>query len=114
MNDVFRVPVAGGTPMPVTNERYTNEFFSAAAPDGRATAFSARGTSSAQWWRNGHSHLDQSEIWLATEGAPAATRYRRIVERGAKALWPMWSADGKGSVLYVRSRWSREHLARRD
>jgi tricorn protease len=109
MNDVFRVPVAGGTPMPVTNERYTNEFFSAAAPDGRAIAFSARGTSSAQWWRNGHSHLDQSEIWLATEGAPAATRYRRIVERGAKALWPMWSADAKG-VFYMSDRGGAENI----
>ena len=26
MNDVFRVSIDGGTPMPVTNERYTNEF----------------------------------------------------------------------------------------
>ncbi len=109
MNDVFRVPVGGGTPMPVTNERYTNEFFSAAAPDGRTIAFSARGTSSAQWWRNGHSHLDQSEIWLSTEGAPATARYKRIVERGAKALWPMWSADGKG-LFYMSDRGGAENI----
>src|SRR5688500_2062758 len=35
MNDVFRVSIDGGTPMPVTSERYTNEFFSAMSPDGR-------------------------------------------------------------------------------
>ena len=101
MNDVFRISAAGGTPMPVTAERYTNEFFSAPAPDGRAVAFSARGTASGQWWRNGHSHLDQSEIWLSSEGAPPASRYKRVVERGAKALWPMWSADG--ATLYFMS-----------
>ncbi len=111
MNDVFRVPVSGGTPMPVTSELYTNEFFSATAPDGRAIAFSARGTSSAQWWRNGHSHLDQSEIWLATAGAPAASRYRRMVDRGAKALWPMWSADGQ-ALFFMSDRDGAENLWR--
>ena len=73
MNDVFRVSVDGGTPMPVTNERYTNEFFSAASPDGATVAFSARGIASGQWWRNGHSHIDESEIWTRSS-APAPTR----------------------------------------
>ncbi len=109
MNDVFRVPVAGGTPMPVTNERYTNEFFSASAPDGRSIAFSARGNASGQWWRNGHSHLDQSEIWVAAEGVPPASRYKRVVERGAKALWPMWAADGKG-LFYMSDRGGAENI----
>ena len=109
MNDVFRVPAGGGTPMPVTNERYTNEFFSAAAPDGRAVAFSARGTASGQWWRNGHSHLDESEIWMMTEAAPAASRYKRVVDRGAKALWPMWSADGK-ALFFMSDRNGAENI----
>ena len=34
MNDVFRVSADGGTPMEVTADRYTNEYFSSAAPDG--------------------------------------------------------------------------------
>ncbi|HWI18074.1 MAG TPA: hypothetical protein VNT81_10020, partial [Vicinamibacterales bacterium] len=109
MNDVFRVPVDGGTPMAVTSERYTNEFFGALSPDGRMLAFSARGNASGQWWRNGHSHLDQSEIWTAVEGAPAASRYRRVVDRGAKALWPMWAADGK-SLFYMSDRSGSENL----
>jgi tricorn protease len=104
MNDVFRVPVDGGTPMPVTNERYTNEFHGAVSPDGRTTAFSARGIASQQWWRNGHSHIDQSEIWTLTNG-----RYTRSVERGAKALWPMWSGDGQ-SLFFMSDRGGAENI----
>ena len=109
MNDVFRVSIDGGTPMPITSERYTNEFHGAMSPDGRTLAFSARGTASGQWWRNGHSHIDQSEIWLASEGAPPASRYQRVVARGAKALWPMWAADGK-SLFYMSDRSGSENL----
>jgi Tol biopolymer transport system component len=96
MNDVFRVSVGGGTPMPVTNERYTSEFFSAPGPDPATVAFSARGNAAGQWWRNGHSHLDESEIWTRV-----GTTYRRIVGRGAKSIWPMWASDGRG--LYFMS-----------
>ena len=41
MNDVYRVAADGGTPMPVSADRYANEFFSAASPDGRTLAMSA-------------------------------------------------------------------------
>ena len=37
MNDVFRVSADGGTPMEVAADRYTNEYFSSAAPDGAAS-----------------------------------------------------------------------------
>jgi tricorn protease len=105
MNDVFRVSADGGTPMPVTNERYTNEFFSAASPDGSTLAFSARGIASGQWWRNGHSHIDESEIWTrANTGA-----YTRVVDRGAKALWPMWAGDGK-SLYFMSDRSGTENI----
>ena len=26
---------------------------------------------SRQWWRHGHSHLDESEIWIRKDGSPA-------------------------------------------
>lgn len=104
MNDVWRVAVDGGTPMPVTNERYTNEFHGAMSPDGRTVAFSARGIASQQWWRNGHSHIDESEIWTLSEG-----RYTRLVERGAKALWPMWAADGR-AVFFMSDRGGAENI----
>src|SRR5581483_7480775 len=64
MNDVFRVSVEGGTPMQVSADRYVNEYFAAPSPDGKAVAITARANVSSQWWRKGHSHLDESEIWL--------------------------------------------------
>jgi len=39
MQDVFRISVDGGTPMPVSADRYTAEYFSAPSPDGKAMAF---------------------------------------------------------------------------
>ena len=106
MNDVLRVPASGGTPMPVTSERYTNEFFSAASPDGRSVAFSARGNAIQQWWRNGHSHLDESEIWTTSNAG-----YQRVIDRGAKALWPMWSGDGN-ALFFMSDRSGSENIWR--
>ncbi|HVD92863.1 MAG TPA: hypothetical protein VNC21_11295, partial [Vicinamibacterales bacterium] len=70
MNDVYRVAADGGTPMIVSGDRYANEFFSAVSPDGKTLAMSARGNASGQWWRHGHSHLDEAEIWLRDLTAP--------------------------------------------
>ena len=111
MADIYRVAAAGGTPMPVSADRYTSEYFAAPAPDGKTLAFAARGIGNRQWWRNGHSHLDQSEIWLLTDdgagGAPAGGAARREValadvERGRHR-----------AVLHVRPRRHGEHLDRR-
>ena len=95
LNDVFRVSVAGGTPMQVSADRYTNEFFSAPSPDGKTIAFSARSIASGQWWRKGRSHIDEAEVWLlrSFDNGPAA--YERVTrDGGAKEMWPMWSAEG--------------------
>ncbi len=99
MNDIYRVSPDGGTPMPVSADRYASEYWAAPAPDGRSLAFTARGVTSGQWWRKGHSHLDESEIWLVRDGAQP--RYERVTESGAKSAWPMWSADGR--TLYFMS-----------
>jgi Tol biopolymer transport system component/C-terminal processing protease CtpA/Prc len=107
MNDVFRVPAAGGTPMPIARERYVNEFGAAASPDGRRLAIVARGVASNQWWRKGSSHLDQSELWLVNVDGPPA--YLRITAPGARQEWPMWSADGR-SVYYVSDRGGAENI----
>ncbi len=104
MRDVFVVSAGGGTPMPVVSERYTNEYFAATSPDGNTLAINARGISSSQWWRNGHSHIDESEIWLRSDGA-----WRMLVGRGATSLWPMWSADGS-TVYYMSDRSGTENL----
>jgi Tol biopolymer transport system component/C-terminal processing protease CtpA/Prc len=96
MNDVWRVGADGGTPMPVASDRYTNEFWSAPSPDGQALAITARGTVTGQWWRRGHSHLDESEIWLVRDFD--RPRYEAVTTGGAKDAWPMWGPDG--STLY--------------
>jgi tricorn protease len=107
MNDLFRVPADGGTPMPVSAERYVNEFFAAPAPDGTRVAFVARGNASAQWWRNGRSHLDESELWLL--GGGESPSYVRVMPKGAKQLWPMWSPDGR-RLYFVSDRDGHENL----
>ena len=107
MNDLFRVRAAGGTPMPVSADRYTAEFFGAPSPDGTRVAFSARGMGGGQWWRNGRSHIDESELWLLHDGP--TPRYEQLTKRGAKQLWPMWSADGK-SLYYVSDRSGTQNI----
>ena len=67
-------------------------------------AMNARGISTSQWWRNGHSHIDESEIWVMRGDS-----YWRIVDRGATSLWPMWSADGE-TVFHMSDRSGVENL----
>jgi Tol biopolymer transport system component/C-terminal processing protease CtpA/Prc len=107
MNDLFRVRVDGGTPMTVSADRYTSEFFGTPAPDGQRIAFSARGNSAGQWWRKGHSHLDESELWLLHDGA--TPRYEKLTDRGAKQMWPMWMPDGK-TIYFVSDRSGAQNI----
>lgn len=106
MRDIYRVKATGGTPMLVSDNRYTAEFFAAPAPDNKTLAFAARGVGAAQWWRNGRSHLDESEIWLLDE---STKKYTQLTQRGAKQLWPMWSANGK-TLYYVSDRNGEDNI----
>lgn len=107
MNDIFRVSAHGGTPMLVSADRYTTEYFSAPSADGRTIALSGHGLGSGQWWRKGHSHIDESEIWLLHPGATPS--YERISEGDAKEMWPMWHKDGR-SLYYVSDRSGAENI----
>ena len=107
MNDVFRVSADGGTPLEVSADRYTSEYLSAPSPDGHGLAFTARGVALTQWWRKGHSHLDECEIWVRREATPAT--YERLTEGGAKEMWPMWGADGR-DMFYVSDRSGAQNL----
>jgi len=111
MNDIFRIDIAGGTAMPVTSESYFSEFFGASSPDGSQLAFSARGVGAGQWWRHGHSHLDESEIWVRGLGASARADYTQVTAPGAKALWPMWSGDGQ-TIFFMADRNGAENIWR--
>ncbi len=103
MNDVFRVRPEGGTPQEVSADRYVNESFATPSPDGRALAVTAHGHPTS-WWRHGHAHIDEMEIWIERDGA-----YRRVSEGGAKELWPLWSRDGQ-RVFFVSDRGGAENL----
>ena len=102
MSDEFRVHSDGGTPMPVAADRYAAEFWGAPSPDGKTLAITARGVSRGQWWRKGHSHLDESEIDLVRDVRGMPT-YTPIVPLGAKSGWPMWSPDG-ATIFFVSDR----------
>lgn len=109
-NDIFRVSVEGGTPLAVSREAYYNEFRAAPSPDGSKIAFVAKGSmSSSQWWRHGHSHIDESEIWV--KPVAEAGRYTRIVREDAKQGWPMWAANGQ-SIFYTSDRSGSENIYR--
>lgn len=103
MNDVYRVSSAGGTPMQVSSDRFTNEFGASPLADG-SIIFAARGISSNQWWRRGHSHIDETEIWQKNGEA-----YTELTDRGAKQLWPMATADGS-HLYYVSDRGGQQNL----
>ena len=111
MNDIYRVAITGGTPMPVTADRYASEFFGTPSPDGRTLAFSARGIAASQWWRKGSSHLDQSEIWTRSIETKKEDKpdYKQQTEAGAKELWPLWSPDGQ-TLYYVSDRNGSQNL----
>ena len=112
MNDIFRVPATGGTPMAVSDDRYVNEFGVAATPDGASLVLAARGISGAQWWRKGSSHIDQSELWLLT-GLSGTTKYTPLSARDSRQIWPMVSRDGR-ALYYVSDRGGAENVWRRD
>jgi tricorn protease len=107
--DVYRVGVDGGTPMAVAADRYTTEYFAAPAPSGEAVAITARANAGSQWWRKGHSHLDESEIWIVKSTAAAVPEYTPITTGGAKDAWPMWSADGK-SLYFMSDRSGAQNI----
>ena len=107
MNDVYRVRASGGTPMPVAADRYETEFFAAPAPGGGVIAIATRGRMAhSQWWRNGHSHIDESEIWTVTEGpTPSYTP----ISTGGKNLWPMYG-DDPNQIYFMSDRSGSENL----
>ena len=73
----------------------------------RAIAFSARGNGPGQWWRKGHSHLDESEIWI--QRGLSTSSYEKVVDRGSKNYWPMWSGDGR-SLFFMSDRSGAENI----
>ena len=111
MSDVYRVRATGGTPMPVAADRYETEFFASPARDEPGLiAISTRARMpQGQWWRNGHSHIDESEIWTVREAtrSDAAPTYAKV-SVGGKNLWPMWGANN--TIVFMSDRSGNENL----
>jgi Tol biopolymer transport system component len=105
--DIFRVSSGGGTPLEVSRERYLGEFESAPSPDGQTIALMAKGLSFAQWWRNGHAHIDETEVWL--KPVAESGKYQMLLKADAKHAWPMWSADGK-TLFYMSDASGAENI----
>ena len=110
MNDVWRVRAQGGQPTQVAADRYATEYWASPSPDGKSLAITARGTVSGQWWRHGHSHLDESELWLVHNIDAATPTYELLGQAGgAKDVWPQFAPDGQ-SVYYMSDRDGQENL----
>jgi len=105
--DIFRVSSNGGTPLEVSHERYLNEFESAPSPDGQTIALMAKGLSSSQWWRNGHAHIDETEVWL--KPVAESGKYQMLLKADAKHAWPMWSVDGE-TLFYMSDASGAENI----
>ncbi len=108
MNDIFRIAVTGGSAMPVTADRFAAEYWAAPSPVSDAVAFTARGTVAGQWWRRGHSHLDESQLWLVRSPG-RDPKYECLDAGNSKEAWPMWSADGK-RIFFMSDRSGSENL----
>jgi Tol biopolymer transport system component/C-terminal processing protease CtpA/Prc len=111
MSDVFRVRATGGTPMAVAADRFEGEFFAAPSRDDAALlAISTRARmAQSQWWRNGHSHIDEAEIWTVRTAQRSGERpaYTKLAT-GGKNLWPMWGANG--TLVFMSDRSGAENL----
>ena len=108
--DIFRVRATGGTPLEVSRERYLNEFESMPLPDGKAIVLVAKGISSSQWWRKGHAHIDETELWLKPIDS---AKYKMLVAADAKHAWPMVAPDGK-SIYFMSDKSGTENIWRMD
>lgn len=107
--DIYRVSSEGGTPLPVSAERYLSEYQAAPSPDGSSIAFMARGMSYQQWWRNGSSHIDQSEMWVKPTAGEGG--YQRLLNDPSRHAWPMWEPSG-GAIWYMSDAGGAENLWR--
>ena len=101
--DIFRVSAEGGTPLEVSADRYLSEFEAAPSPDGKTLAVLVKGLSDVQWWRNGHSHIDEPELWLRPIDGPKGMTSApvKLLGEDSKHAFPMWSPDGR--TLYFMS-----------
>ncbi len=101
---IQRVPAGGGTPTDVRREAYVNAMDAALSPDGTSLAFVRNGFD--QWWRRGHSHIDESEVVIERLATHA---YESVTDGKGKDRWPMWAPNG-ATLYYVSDRGGSDQL----
>ncbi|MGH9475514.1 MAG: S41 family peptidase [Terriglobales bacterium] len=112
MNDIDRVRITGGTPLPVSSQRYVDQYDAAAAPDGSLAVVTRGEMGLSQWWRDGHAHIDNTQIWRVVPAAVdgAKTGYQMLLPTDqAKNIWPMWGPEGR-TLYFMSDRSGAENL----
>ncbi len=110
MNDLYKIPAEGGTPVAVSADRYGDESQAAPHPTSGAIAFTSGAMAVSQWWRKGHAHIDETRLTLVTPNPQGgAPHYQPLLDNHAKNLWPLWSADGK-QLFFVSDRSGTENF----
>jgi len=104
-SEIYKVSLAGGTPIRVLGDPYEAYYHVALSPDGRRMAFNNNGD---RWWRRGPNPNAPSDIWVADE--PSRPRnFRKVTDYAGRNLWPLWDAAGEG-LYFVSDRGGTENL----
>lgn len=116
---IYRVPLAGGTPVLVYAEPYETLDHVRIAPSGDLMAFNI--TRSA-WWRRMPGPFAPCDIWVGPArpfeveaGEPATLPLRKCAgagtPQGYRGLnrWPLWAPDGQG-IYFVSDRDGTENI----
>ncbi len=113
--DIYRVPLNGGTPHLLLAEPYEQLAHAAAAPEGETLAFN---TVHGRWWQRGSHRFTPCDLWLGSavpQPPEAAALPRKLTGSespdGYVGLnrWPLWAPDGAG-LYFVSDRAGSENL----
>ncbi len=99
--DIWKVPLAGGTPIRLTWDNLESKYFAALSPDGKRMAFCLNG-STGGWRRRGFLSSYNADIWVSDFTMPLGDP-KRLTSFDGEDYWPMWSTDGR-SLYFVSDR----------
>lgn len=115
---IYRVDLAGGTPIQLYSEPYEQLVHVSASPDGRYLAFANMRD---RWSRRGPNPFGPSEVWIGPTAADYAALYKlagpgesdlnpKLLEPYAgRNCWPIWRPDSQ-AIYFVSDRGGVENL----